>query len=189
MPYLTPAQVRDRQPRVADLGDASDAEITRLVSEFEVIAEEFCGIGYTTRAVTDEFTRPGFLVVLRTPPVVSITSFTVDGTAGTVADIVLDKLTGEIINGGWQGSDVLSVTYQAGVATVTEPLLRACAEYVRCCLSSDRSGQSRDVIAQSFDGGITRYSTPDWAKGRPTGWLEVDRLLVSVGKRRAPGLA
>lgn len=60
-------------------------------------------------------------------------------------------------------------------------LLRACREYVRSCALSDQSKVPRDVIAQSFgDGGYTRYSTPDWDAGRPTGYLEVDRLLNSL---------
>ena len=36
------------------------------------------------------------------------------------------------------------------------------------------------VIGQSFEGTYTRFSTPDWNAGRPTGYLEVDRLLNSL---------
>lgn len=66
-------------------------------------------------------------------------------------------------------------------------VMRACAEYVSAVLRADRSGTSRDVIAQSFDGGVTRYSTPNWGAGRPTGFLEVDRLLNSMPDYRLPG--
>lgn len=59
-------------------------------------------------------------------------------------------------------------------------VLRACREYVRSCALSDRSGVPRDVISQSAEGTYTRFSTPDWDAGRPTGWLEVDRLLNSL---------
>lgn len=75
--------------------------------------------------------------------------------------------------------------------TVEPParLKRAAAEYVTAVLQSERSGQSRDVISQVGDGTTLRYSTPDWSLARPTGWLEVDRLLNSLPDYRLPGIA
>lgn len=70
----------------------------------------------------------------------------------------------------------LTLTIGAPPAT----LLRACREYVRSCALADRSNVPRDVIGQTFDGGYTRYSTPDKDAGRPTGYLDVDRLLNSL---------
>lgn len=67
-------------------------------------------------------------------------------------------------------------------------LIRACREYVRSCALQTKSNMPRDVIGQSFEGTYTRYSTPDKAAGRPTGWLEVDRLLNSLPDYRI-GLA
>lgn len=73
--------------------------------------------------------------------------------------------------------------------TPPETILDACAEYVVSVVRNRSVGTSRDVIAQSFDGGVTRYSTPDWRAGRPTGYLEVDRLLNSMPDYRIPGIA
>lgn len=73
--------------------------------------------------------------------------------------------------------------------TPPETILRACAEYVTHVVTSQRSGTSRDVIAQSIEGTWTRYGTPDWSAGRPTGWNEVDRLLNSLPDYRCPGVA
>lgn len=70
-----------------------------------------------------------------------------------------------------------------------EVLKRACAEYVAAVVTSSRSGTSREVIAQTIDGSWTRYSTPDWSAGRPTGWTEPDRLLNSLPDYRIPGIA
>jgi hypothetical protein len=53
---------------------------------------------------------------------------------------------------------------------------------------ADRSGQSRDVIAQSFDGSMTRYSTPSLQGKRPTGFLEIDRLLNSAATYSFPSV-
>lgn len=69
-----------------------------------------------------------------------------------------------------------------------ENLLRGCVEYVACVSSADESGTSRDIIAQSADGSWTRFSTPDPRNGRPTGWTEVDRLIVGL-EGRIPGIA
>jgi hypothetical protein len=85
-------------------------------------------------------------------------------------------------------TDAVSVTYSHGIDTPAVAV-RACAEYVRAVALAERSGTSRDVIAQSFDGGFTRYSTPDWSRGRPTGFLEVDRLLDTLPDYRVPGVA
>ncbi len=56
-------------------------------------------------------------------------------------------------------------------------LIAAATEYVLCVLTARSSGASRNTLAESTETGTTRYSTPDWAAGRPTGFLEVDRLL------------
>lgn len=64
-------------------------------------------------------------------------------------------------------------------------LLRACREYVRSCALADRSSVPRDVLTQADgQGGYTRFSTPDKDAGRPTGYLEVDRLLNSLDDYR-----
>lgn len=72
--------------------------------------------------------------------------------------------------------------------TAPETLKRACAVYVEAVANATRSGTSRDVIAQSMDGSWTRFSTPDWSAGRPSGWTEVDRLLNSLPDYRIPGI-
>jgi hypothetical protein len=77
------------------------------------------------------------------------------------------------------------VAYDHGYDQPPPLVLRACRQYVRSCALADLSGMPRDVIGQSIDGGYTRYSTPDKAAGRPTGYLEVDRLLNSLPDLRA----
>lgn len=189
MAYLTAAQVRSRVPALQNTTTYSDAELDRLVSEFESIAERFRGVAFVPRTRTEVFTYPSSVVLLGSQPLRSITSFTVDGVAGTVANLTVDTSTGKIADGGWYGSKTLSVTYSHGLDSPDANILRACAEYCRAVAFSDRSGQGRDVISQSFDGGVTRYSTPDFARGRPTGYLEVDRLLTSVRDYRTTAVA
>lgn len=190
MAYLTPAQVRSRIPGLSNQTTYSDTELTNLVSEFEDIAERYLQTAFVTRTVTSEqHVRPNKWLQLDNRPVISVSAFTIDGVAGTLTELVTEKATGLIYGPAWYGANVVTVTYTYGLATTPEPMLRACAEYCRAVAYADRSGQSRDVIAQSFDGGITRYSTPDWNRGRPTGFLEVDRLLNSFREYITPGLA
>lgn len=69
--------------------------------------------------------------------------------------------------------------------SIVDPVLaRACREYVRASAVATRSNVGRDVIAQSVEGLTTRFSTPDKAAGRPTGYLDVDRLLNSLTDHR-----
>lgn len=189
MAYLTAAQVRSRVPALQNHTAYSDDELDRLVSEFEPIAERFRGVAFTPRTRTQVFTYPKPVVLLGSQPLRSVTSFTVNGTSGTVADLTVDVATGKIADGGWIGAKTLSVTYSHGLDAPDPVVLRACAEYCRAVAFSDRSGQGRDVISQSFDGGVTRYSTPDFTRGRPTGFLEVDRLLSSVRDYRSTAVA
>jgi len=193
MAYLTVAQVRSRVPGLANTGTYLDAELTNLVSEFTDIAERFRGVAFESRSVTSEqIVRPGRDVKLANSKVRAISAASIDAvslTAGELAALVVDKSVGVVSNGTWYGGNILLVTYTHGFDAPPEPLLRACAEYCRSVAFSDRSGQGRDVIAQSMDGSFTRYSTPDWNRGRPTGYLEVDRLLNSVADFRVPGVA
>lgn len=86
-------------------------------------------------------------------------------------------------------SDVV-VGYEHGLDGAPEPLRNACREYVRSSLLKSVSGMSRDVLTQSMgDGTYTRYMTPDFRAGRPTGWGDVDRELNSLSRDRVPGSA
>jgi hypothetical protein len=190
MAYLTPAQVRSRIPALVNPTTYTDTELTNLISEFEEIADRYLLTSFQTKTATaEQIVRPNQFIQLANRPIVSVSAFTVDGVAGTLTDLTTEKATGLIYGPAWYGADVVTVTYTYGTATAPEVLLRACAEYCRSVAFADRSGQSRDVIAQSFDGSMTRYSTPDWNRGRPTGFLEVDRLLNSLDDYKAPGIA
>lgn len=190
MAYLTPAQVRSRIPALSNPTTYTDTELTSLVAEFTDIAERYLLTAFEVRTATaEQVVRPNKWVQLAHRPVVSVSAFTVDGVAGTLTELTTETATGLTYGPAWYGAKIATFTYTYGTATQPEPLLRACAEYCRAVAFADRSGQSRDVIAQSFDGSTTRYSTPDWNRGRPTGFLEVDRLLNSLTDYVAPGIA
>jgi len=193
MAYLTASQVRSRVPALTNSTTYPDSELENLVDEFTDITERYRNLAFEPRTVTGEvITYPNAATQLAHFPIRSITSASADGTALTASELAaltIDKPTGLITGGPWVGSKQLTVTYSHGLDSPPEIILRACAEYVRSVAFSSRSGQSRDVIAQSMDGSYTRYSTPDWNRGRPTGYLEVDRLLNSAPSYLTPGVA
>lgn len=190
MAYQSAAALRGAVSVLADTTKFPDVVLTDLVSEFEKIAEDYRGAAFETRTVTGEehlVTRPRRTLGLGNVFVRTVTSLTVDGTSmtGGGADYYIDKAPGIIrfVAGLTGTNQTVLVSYTHSIsttATAYPQLIRACREYVRSCALSDRSGVPRDVIAQSLDGGYTRYSTPDKDAGRPTGWLEVDRLLNSI---------
>lgn len=182
MPFPTAAEVAARFPTVG----LSNAEIGALIAEFVEVAERYRGVALEPRTTTDVFRTPGTTVQLSRWPVRSITGATADAAPLTLADLTYSD-TG-LVAGLPDNADTVTVTYSHGIDTPAVAA-RACAEYVRAVALAERSGTSRDVIAQSFDGGMTRYSTPDWSRGRPTGFLEVDRLLDSLPDYRVPGVA
>lgn len=191
MAYLTPAAIRSRRPDLSNTTTYPDAELTRLVTQFEETAEAYLGRAYEVRTVTGEkhTASSATQVILRHRPIVSVTALSAAGVDATVADLTVGYDTG-IVAGSWSIGDLIEVSYTHGIADAdsNETLLMACAEYVERVAKASRSGTSRDVIAQRFEDTYTRYSTPDWSAGRPTGYLEVDRLLNTLPNERIPAI-
>lgn len=189
-PYLT---AEEAIARLNQLSEFDPADIERAIASFEPIAEQYRGEAYRRRSATvkRQATQAGS-VALPDPLDVTVTAVSVDEVALTAGQLALLHPVGEdcILRGGsWQAGARLVVTYTHGHTAPPALILDAAAQYAFSVLRADRSGTTRDVIATSFDGGFTRYSTPSWKDGRPTGWLEVDRLLNSVSDERIPGIA
>lgn len=184
-PYLTPDQIRARIGTY--LPDATDPTIEDVVGEFEELAERYRGVAYVPRDAADTFVTCRSALLLSHTYIREIDTLTADGTTVDVDTLIIDAPTGYVTPAGPLAAPIV-VTYSHGLDSPPRTILRACAEYVRSVLQVDRAGTTRDVVATSFDGGITRYSTPSWDDGRPTGWLEVDRLLNSMPDHRTPGI-
>lgn len=202
---MNPGDVRGRVPALADSSKFSDDQIEGLVAEFEEVAEEYCGVAFTPRTATETFSgRPRWALPVREfspswcsptlmmpielqwPLVRSITSVTSGGVLVDVADYQTDLASGRIFYGQADPTLDLVIVYEHGMDAPPVVLLSACGEYVRSCALQRASTVPRDVIGQTFEGSYTRYSTPDRSQGRPTGYLEVDRLLNSLPQYRVP---
>lgn len=179
MPWPSASDIADRY----EVG-LNNAQIESLVAEFAEIAERYRGAALDPREVTEAHTAPTGWFHVRRWPLASIEDLEADGDPVDVETVTFDKYGRVDLPAG---AESVTITYKHGVET---PALarRACVEYVRSVAQTERSGVSRDIIRQSFDGGFTQYSTPDWERGRPTGFLEVDRLLNSLPDYRLFGI-
>lgn len=185
VPYLTPEQIRDL--RIGEVSEATDDRLASLVASFESIAERYRGVAYTPRDATlTTSVGCGGVLFLPTMKVRSVTSLTVDGVATT--GYTLDAETGTIYLGAG-GERAVVVAWSHGFDEPPPLVIDACAEYVVSAWRASNAGNSRNVIGQTSEGATIRYSTPNWSAGRPTGWLEVDRLLDSLDDYRLPGIA
>lgn len=189
--YLTPAQLRDQVPQLDNPGKYPDAVLSALVTEFEEIAEDYRGVAYTPRTATETHTVPlsSSSIMLRHQRVRSITSVVLDGAtidAGsyTYTDHGTIESRVGFLGTGLQAVSTAVIVLSHGYDAPPQRLLRGCREYVRNCAVADRSDVPRDIIATSVDGMTHRYSTPDKSAGRPTGYIEVDRLLNSLPDER-----
>lgn len=175
-PYLTPVELAARYER---LSAESDGKLALHVTRFEDIAERYIGVSYRERAGTHTGWVQRSILELPHRQVTVVTLADEEDVAVTFERLYVDRGAVEV-----HSCALLTATYTHGYEDPTELLLSACALYVARKVAVDNSGMSRDVLSQNFDGGTTRYATPDWNAGRPTGFLDVDADLNSMRSQR-----
>lgn len=196
-PYLAPADLRSvKGLESTDL--YPDDLLASYVEEFEGIAEAYRGVAFTPRTAVETVTLTLFsgvtTVLLSWPLVRSVTSVVLDGDTLDSSTYTLTDRGGVYSASGFYGTSV-AVTYAHGFDEPStgwfrsKMLLNACKQYVRSCAKRDESAVSRDQLtATDGQGGTIRYSTPDPGAGRPTGYLDIDRLLNLLPDYRMPGI-
>jgi len=167
----------DSARRVADGATATSTALTSATAAFtstdvgSLVIGEGIVAGTTISSVTN-----GTTVVLSQATTATASNVVVTiGRALTVD--TLDEAEGRL-HLCWHGR--ATSAFRHGLTSAPAALLDACTEYVLCVARSRASGVSRNTLSEATEVGTTRYSTPDWEGGRPTGWLEVDRLLNTL---------
>jgi len=183
--YLSAAEVRAQVPALSDAGKFPDELIDALVAEFEGIVERYRGVAFEPRVVTEtvRIDRYTERVRLTWPLARDLTGTVNDDPADWVHDGLF--VWGPVMSSG----DIVSLTYTHGFDAPLLDVLRACRQYVRSSALAEQSSTGRDVISQTADGMTLRYSTPSVKDGRPTGWVEVDRILNTLPDFSLPGIA
>lgn len=169
----------------------STARLLELRDEFEDLAERWTGQAWVPRFAQETLRNTILLNFPQPRSIVSVVdsqSVTIDATSWELAEWggLTDGFGGSITGYGiWP----LTVKYVHGADRPPADLVGACKQYVRSKLLADNSRIGRDTLSQTDPAGITeRWSTPDWNAGRPTGLLDVDRVLCSLGAP-LPGIA
>lgn len=179
-PYLTAVQVRARRPR--RLTAADDTEIVSLVARFEDIAERYLDQAFRAREDTyTGYARGGWLEL----PHHLVTTSALEDADGNDITLAADALDSERGRVATWATGSLTAAYTHGATTPPEILLANCAIYCERMVAIDNSGSTRDTLSKVFDGGMSeRYSTPNFAEGRPTGFLQIDADLNAMRNRR-----
>lgn len=195
--YASMPSIR-QMPGIADDSTYPPQRVREVREEFEAIVDEYRGTSFVPRLRVQTvrhdcwWSLSSFLLDDLHPRV--LRSIDVGGDA--VADLsvwtfspygLLYSETSGV--SGWAVGEAVTIAYEYGLSEPPPALQRACREYVRAVLLRETSGVDRDVISQSFEGMVTRYSTPDASAGRPTGYVEIDRLLNSLPDHRVPIVA
>lgn len=192
MTYLSASDLRS----TVDLSGALDEALDGMVAEFESLAERYRGVAYTPRETTETVpVGPCRQVVLSWPLVRSVTAVTWRQNDTTTA-LDADGLAALVVDGSEIGpipgyADTATVTYTHGYDSPPAGVLRACRLYVRHeWLAEQAPNTGNTYMSYNADVGVTeRVSTADWSAGRPTGWLDVDRLLNALPDHRVPAFA
>lgn len=187
--YLTVGELKN----LPDLDETKHPLSKRieLRDEFEDIAERWTEQAWVPRYAKDRLAYCTHLLSNRLPRAVLAAS---DGNDANVdfADWQLETwglITSEfgtpVLTGTWP----YTVRYSHGADRPTSDLKRACADFIRAKALQAGNRVGRDVLSMTDPSGIgTQYSTPNWNAGRPTGFLDIDATLTSLGAP-LPGIA
>lgn len=196
-PYLTVAELRAAHPILASTDKYPSLLLEGLVAEFERKLERFRGVAYTTRTRTDRVpvVYGARRIVLSWPLVQAVAGITVvrqNGESAAYTDgFTLDGELGAITTHRalmpFTNEAVAVVTYTHGFAVTPPEVRRACGLYVWREASAAQNPNSRNsYLATNAELGVVeRESTADWAGNRPTGWLDVDRIIIGFDDFRA----
>lgn len=181
---------------------ASDASRVQLVAardHFAEIVEQFLGGSPVPRLGVETITGIGrdrcgsdrmrIVVALDAVDCRALRAVVLDGVELDLDDFDLDP-AGVLTTSGTTfahldtaGPHRLAIAYEYGASAPTQLVHDAGVIYVAQHITRTNSAM-RDVIAQTFDGQMIRYSTPDFEEGRPTGYLDPDRMLCACPRQQ-----
>lgn len=171
-------------PALSDRGRVPDGQLIASRDGLLRLAEEFVGSLIGAQLVSETAVTAGRLLALcAARPVSALVAAAVDDETVPVADVeIVDADAGVLLvpeAGRW------TVWVEAGMrapASLIGPLMRAVRRDV-----TTRAALPADALWQAQDGVTLRFSTADFAAGRPTGVMDLDAVLV--GMRGAAGVA
>lgn len=182
-------------PNLENTGKFTTAMLLEELENCEDIVERITGVAWVRRYARESLQGDGTgSLLLRWPKAASVIAVTVDGVAQTVSEFSVD---GRLLV--WEsktfpvssdGAPNVIVDYEHGYQVPAPKLAREVKKWCRNELLARFSDQPSDQIRQVFDGLTIQFSTPDPARGRPTGILTLDPVLTAPDiMHRTPGIA
>lgn len=180
------------------LSEASTYPTDRLLevlAEVETTTEDTVGLAFVPRFHRERLYGDGSRwLILNKRKIRDLISVTIDGVAATLTDLdvegstLVHKTSSFPVSG--DGAPNVIAEYSHGLSAPPPNLRRETLQYVRNLLLDEEGPLRGNVISQVVEGMTTRFSTPDPDKGRWTGDLKFDAMLVRLRKKYwVPGFA
>lgn len=197
MPYFTTTELRAVYPDL-DVATYSDARVTQVHDWIAAIVERECKTSFIPETVSETLNgSSGPALFLSRPYVLSVTAVAVDDVALSeleVADLQIQNgalyyPAGTYWSAASRGN--VTVTYTAGYST-TPPadLKEAMMQGARARLLTTADGATASDRRTSFSNGDGTFSLSTAGENRPTGFPEVDAVILGWKQRvRVPGVA
>lgn len=204
--YVTLSELR-ALPGLADTTAYPNDTLIELRREFEDIAERYCRVAFVPRFARQRVVgngRTSLLLPSLPNGVVPVLRRNLDGTpaiytasatdtTGTVTAFTLTNWSvtdfGQIVTDGdtltlsTYGAANIVFEYEHGLDSPPGQIVKAGKDYIAAKAIENAQRIGRDVLSRTDPSGFTeRWSTPDWDANRPTGYLDVDRALNSIGR-------
>lgn len=196
--YFTLAELR-AMPDMADTIAYPDATCELAAGYVVGIIEREVGTSFIARTVTGEpHDGGGYQIVLDAPYALSVTSVTENGTTVPSGELslyggILERFaTGAAYPTRWaDGRRNIRVTYQSGYSTLANipaDIKAAAMQATRSRLLSTASDSATEDRQQSVstDMGVITYVMA--GQDRPTGYPEVDAVILGWRQRLAPAM-
>ena len=148
--------------------------LTEVADELTGYCEDYCGVAFGARLEQETLAwQRSSSRRLQWAAVRSISSLV--GDAATIDPSVYELRSSVLVVGSWPWTTA-TVTYLHGRRTPPR-LAREALNAARETVLARGARSPRQVISETVDGTVVRFSTPDPLAGRPTGFLGLDPLL------------
>ncbi len=186
--YVTIPELR-AQPGLSDTSKYPVALMREMRDEFESMVENVCSTAFVRRYQRDRIDGNGrkSLGLSRRNPR-AVIAVTINGTvAAETFDLypqgmIVRRATTFPLPDSTNGYRNIGAAYEHGYDAPPPQLKRQALKVIRADLLAYNSGVPDNAISQTFDGTTIRYSTPDPARGRPTGILSLDPILCDLNE-------
>lgn len=190
--YFTEAELR-ALPQMSSTTTYTSARIDAAAAYFVSIFERFCGVAFIPRTVTDERHDGGTVgITLHRRRPIAASAVTEDGVAVTNTlridrGVLRQFSAGSSVPIQWlAGVENVAVTYTHGFSAIPGDVKEAALQATRARLLSTNSNAGVDDRRTSMNTEMGTVNFVIAGENRPTGYPEVDAVLLGYRASRSP---